>query len=93
MGRPGSSSCSFPKAMKLPVTVRAPNSTSKPRAAILAEPMAVSWWYSTTPTSVAARAPNRCEIAMRWGMAVMGTITPSGMPMTVPTTRPPMIQS
>jgi hypothetical protein len=49
--------------------------------------------YSITPTRVAARAPNMCEIAMRWGMAVIGTMNPSGTPMTVPTTRPPMIQS
>ena len=40
------------------------------------------------PTSVAASAPNMWEMAMRWGIAVIGTRVPSGQPMTVPTTRP-----
>ena len=30
-------------------------------------------WYSATPTSVAASAPNMCEIAIRCGIAVIGT--------------------
>ncbi len=31
------------------------------------------------PTSVAASAPNMCEIAIRCGIAVIGTYTPSGI--------------
>ncbi len=34
--------------------------------------------YSAMPTSVAAMAPNMCEIAIRCGIAVIGTRVPSG---------------
>ena len=72
--------------------VRAPKRTSNPRAAILAR-SGTPWPYSTMPTRVAARAPNMWEMAIRCGMAVMGTMTPSGMPMSVPMMSPPAIQS
>ena len=35
IGRPGRISCSLPNAMKLPVTVSDPKSTSKPSAAMI----------------------------------------------------------
>ena len=80
--------------MKLPVTVRAPNRTSNPSAPMrMPSRTPAASRYSTIPTRVAARAPNMWEIAMRCGMAVMGTMNPSGIPTTVPSTRPPMIQS
>ena len=50
-------------------------------------PTSAPWpseWNSATPTSVAASAPNACESAIRCGMAVIGTYTPSGQPMTEP---------
>ncbi len=73
-------SWSFPNAMKLPVTVSAPNSTSKPRAAIIvtAVDRARCAWYSAMPTSVAASAPNMWLMAIRCGIAVIGTNIPSG---------------
>ena len=56
------SSCSLPNAMKLPVTVSEPSSTSKPSAAICAVPIAprrraTRCSTPATPTSVAASAP------------------------------------
>ncbi len=72
----------MPKAMKLPVTVSAPKSTSNPSAAILTRRHRArrgrACQNSATPTSVAASAPNMCEIAIRCGIAVIGTYTPSG---------------
>ena len=92
--RPVMIPCSLPKAMKLPVTVSAPKSTSKPTAAIFVVPRFAPYsQYSATPTSVAASAPNMCEIAMRCGIAVIGTCVPIGMPMIVPRISPPAIQS
>jgi hypothetical protein len=44
------------------------------------------------PTSVAADAPNVSAIAMRCGIAVIGTRVPSGTPITVPMVRPNAIQ-
>ncbi len=95
-GLDGSSSWSFPNAMKLPVMVSAPNRTSNPSAAITGRETSAPWprcQYSATPTSVAATAPNMCEIAIRCGIAVIGTYTPSGYPMSEPSTSPAMIHS
>ena len=73
--------------MKEPVTVSAPIMTSKPSAAIVTRGIATAspapsgdrrCRYSATPTSVAARAPNMSEIAIRCGIAVMGTRVPRG---------------
>ena len=36
------------------------------------------------PTRAAARPPKACESAIRWGIAVIGTIRPSGTPMAEP---------
>jgi|GEM_PF-6621944 len=78
-GRPVMNSWSLPKAMKLPVTVSAPNSTSKPSAAMVERGSPCSLIrYSATPTSVAASAPNMWLIAIRCGIAVIGTNIPSG---------------
>ena len=77
MGLPVISSCSLPNAMNDPVTVRAPKSTSSPSAAArpcvsASSPLApLRVRYSTTPTSVAAIAPNACENAMNCGIAVI----------------------
>ena len=94
-GLEGRSPCSLPKAIRLPVTVSAPKSTSKPSAAIWPRPTPAPFpldQNSATPTSVAATAPNMCEMAIRCGMAVMGTRVPSGQPMTVPSASPARIQ-
>jgi hypothetical protein len=49
--------------------------------------------YSETPTSVAASAPNMCEMAVRCGTAVMGIQIAIGAPISEPRMRPRMIQS
>jgi hypothetical protein len=48
-GRPVMNSCSFPNAMKLPVTVSEPKSTSKPSAVILARGIPSGASPSLTP--------------------------------------------
>ena len=58
--------------------MRAPKKTSRPNAPARAcdKPSAefsVPCRHSTTPTSVAAMAPNACEKAMNCGIAVIGT--------------------
>ncbi len=81
-GRDVMSSCSFPAATSVPPTVSAPKNTSKPRAAAVACPtpsmLCESVWYSPMPTSVAASALNDSAMAMRCGIAVIGTHIPSG---------------
>ena len=75
-GREGRNSWSFPKAMKLPVMVSEPNRTSSPSAAMVPRETPAPLprcQYSATPTSVAATAPNMCEMAIRCGIAVIGT--------------------
>ena len=75
-------SCSFPAATIVPPTVIAPSMTSNPIAAIFARlgssPDARSVWYSATPTSVAASALRVREMAIRCGIAVIGTHMPMG---------------
>ena len=44
------------------------------------------------PTSVAARAPKACEMAVRCGTAVIGIQIEIAAPMPLPATRPTMIQ-
>ncbi len=44
------------------------------------------------PTSVAANAPNACEMAVRWGTAVIGIQMEIAAPMAEPITSPTMIQ-
>jgi hypothetical protein len=44
------------------------------------------------PTRVAADAPKVSAIAIRCGIAVIGTRVPRGMPTTVPTPSPNAIQ-
>ena len=44
------------------------------------------------PTSAAARAPNACEIAIRWGIAVIGMKIASAAPIDDPTIAASAIQ-
>ena len=82
MGRPGRISANLPNAMNDPVTVSAPNSTSMPSAVMwetaMISPSRNAVVNSATPTSVAARAPNMWEKAIRCGIAVIGTHMPRG---------------
>ena len=77
--------------------VSAPKSVSKPIAVILITPGPPAYSRlcknSAMPTSVTARAPNMWLMAMRCGMAVIGTRRPIGKPMALPTTRPMMMNS
>ncbi len=91
-------SCSLPAAMRLPVNVRKPRMTSITSALMrngvrcAAPPASPSQRkYSAVPTRPAARPPNACESAVRWGTAVSGT-RESGIPTAKPRTIAPTIQ-
>jgi hypothetical protein len=71
--------------MKLPVTVSAPNSTSKPSAAICGRDSPAARRRRPPLVQVLGdadergrEAPNMCDTAMRCGIAVIGTRVPSG---------------
>src|ERR1700738_5238013 len=91
-GLPWMMPCSLAAAMSEPVVVRAPSMISKPRAPRLMGPRSLMLTMnSPTPTRAAARAPKAWESAVRWGMAVMGTVTAIQAPMMEPRARPAMI--
>ena len=73
--------------MRLPVNVTYPRMTSTPIAPIRKVVSSPSWSHSeyfAVPTRPAARPPNACDSAVRWGTAVNATLE-SGIPITVPT--------
>src|SRR5712691_11549480 len=67
MGDPGRSPCSFPAAMRLPVKVRLPMTTSRPIVVIFTRSSPTATWrtYSEIPIRLAASAPRECESAVR----------------------------
>ena len=88
IGRVGSTSWSLPAAIRLPVNVRYPSSTSTTIAKVrkaVSSPSCSHSMYFAVPTRPAARPPNACDRAVRCGTAVSGTHE-SGTPMAVPTT-------
>ena len=94
IGVPFTSSWSFANATRLPVNVIPPRRTSKPSAVTLNVPRCSPCRRnSETPTSAAARPPNACESAVRCGIAVIGTQTPSQTPIVEPTRSPTMTHS
>ena len=88
IGRVGITSWSLPAAIRLPVKVTKPSSTSTTIAIVrngVSSPSPSQIEYFAVPTSPAARPPNACEIAVRCGTAVSGT-RESGTPTSVPAT-------
>ncbi len=79
-------------AMRLPVKVRPPITTSRPMVVIRTWPSASPCrMYSEIPIRVAARAPREWERAVRCGTAVIGIQSPMLAPTTEPRMSPTMI--
>jgi hypothetical protein len=95
IGRPGTSSCSFPNATRLPQKLTEPTTAEK-RIPMRSSPGSrpgspAARWYSAAAISAAAPPPTPLNSATICGIAVIRTARAETTPMTVPTAIPATI--
>lgn len=91
MGRPGSSSCSLPKAIKEPQNETEPTIVANSAGTLTCNGSSRNPFDSRNSTqaiNATAPPPTPLNSATICGMAVIRTCRAAGTPMAVPTTRP-----
>ncbi len=95
IGRPGRSSCSFPKAIRLPEKliepIRAEKSIAPMCSGRTCPTAGVSRWNSAAAMRAAAPPPTPLNSATICGIAVIFTVRAEATPITVPTATPAAI--